>query len=323
DRFVVLASAIDIYGKQRLKNLRNILIVAFSISLIILIIAGNIYAKRALLPISKLIKQVNNITANSMNLRLDEGNRTDEIAQLASTFNQMLDRLETAFKVQRNFIANASHEMRTPLTSITGQLEVLLMQKRSDREYTDAINSVLDDIKQMNNTSNRLLMLAQASAEVTTSALQPIRIDDLLWQARSEILKHNPDYKISIAFADWLDETHMLVKGNALLLNSAIANLMDNACKYAADKTCTVQMDSYENNIALRFSDNGIGIEAKDLENITQPFFRGRNIGAIKGHGIGLSLVDKIVSVHNGTMQIHSEPGNGTVVTILIPVFLH
>lgn len=321
DRFVVLASAIDIYGKQRLKNLLNILIIVFCVSLIILILAGNIYAKRALLPISKLIKQVNNITVNSMNLRLDEGNRTDEIAQLAYTFNQMLERLETAFKVQRNFIANASHEMRTPLTSITGQLEVLLMQKRSDKEYTDAIHSVLDDIKQMNNTSNRLLMLAQASAEVTAATLQPIRIDDLLWQARSEILKHNPDYKISIAFADWLDEAHMRVLGNSLLLNSAIANLMDNACKYSDDNACDVRMDCIQNNIVLKFSDNGIGIDEKDLANITQPFYRGKNIGAIKGHGIGLSLVEKIISMHNGTMQINSAQGKGTLVTIQFPVF--
>lgn len=320
DRFVVVAGAIDVFGKQRLRYLGNIIIVTFCISMMLMIIAGNVYARRALLPISKLINQVQNISASSMNLRLDEGNKKDEIDQLASTFNQMLNRLETAFSIQKNFIANASHEMRTPLTAITGQLEVLMLQERNTEEYKQAIRSVLEDIKQMNLTSNRLLMLAQASSDVAATSLYPIRIDDIIWKARSELLKHNPEYTSVVSFDEKLEEGHMLIAGNEILLTSAILNLMDNSCKYSDNHYSELELIPLHNKIKLLFRDNGIGIDPEDLKNLTQPFYRGKNIGARKGHGIGLSLVENIIKMHKGELYFKSSPGKGTEITVLLPL---
>jgi signal transduction histidine kinase len=122
-----------------------------------------------------------------------EGTENDEISKLAHTFNNMLERLETAFKMQKNFIANASHELRTPLTTITGQLEVALMNVRTNTEYENIMYSVLEDIKNLNTASNRLLLLAQASSETSEIDFRPVRIDDVVWQGVAELRKRNPD----------------------------------------------------------------------------------------------------------------------------------
>jgi len=130
NRFVVLSAARDIYGFDKMKNLRAILVLLTGIFLLLFYPAGWLFAARSLSPISKVVDRVEEISIASLDLRVDEGNGKDELAHLAHTFNRMLERLETAFEVQKDFISNASHELRTPLTAIRGQLEVLLLKER-------------------------------------------------------------------------------------------------------------------------------------------------------------------------------------------------
>ena len=160
DRYVVFAAANDIYGLGKIKRLRVILFIVFVISLVIVYISGRIFVSRALTPISNIMSQVASIDVANLNARISEGNGKDELSQLAQTFNKMLERIESAFKTQKNFIANASHELRTPLTVITGHLEVILMNARKNEEYRKTIISVLGNIKNLNHISNRLLQLA-------------------------------------------------------------------------------------------------------------------------------------------------------------------
>ncbi len=320
DRFVVIAAGKDIYGLGKLKNLRNILLFVFAISIIIVSISGWIYAGKALHPINKLVERVNNISITSLNLRLDEGDQQDEISQLAHTFNQMLERLEKAFNMQKNFIANASHELRTPLTAITGQLEVVLMKERNEAEYKETMASVLDDMKSLNNTSNRLLLLAQASSETSKVDFNPTRIDDLLWQAQQEILKRNPNYIIEIGFSETMeDEAQLTVTGNDQLLKTAVGNLMENGCKYSEDHKVQVFVLPRPKYLHIIFTDKGIGISADDLKQIFEPFHRGSNAVGYKGHGIGLSLVDRIVQLHSGRIDVTSNVGEGTSFTLILP----
>lgn len=320
DRFVVIAAGKDIYGLGKLKNLRNILLFVFAISIIIVSISGWIYAGKALHPINKLVERVNNISITSLNLRLDEGENQDEISQLAHTFNQMLERLEKAFNMQKNFIANASHELRTPLTAITGQLEVILMKQRNEEEYRKTMTSVLDDMKSLNNTSNRLLLLAQASSETSKVDFNPTRIDDLLWQAQQENLKRNPNYIIEIGFSDTMeDEAQLTVTGNDQLLKTAVGNLMENGCKYSDDHKVQVFVLPRPQYLYISFSDKGIGINPEDLKQIFEPFHRGSNAVGYKGHGIGLSLVERIVQLHGGRIDVKSEVGEGTIFTLILP----
>lgn len=320
ERFVVWVTAQDIYGYRKLSNLRNVLISVFFSCIIIVLMAGRIFASRAMNPIQKVIDQVETISASSLDKRLNEGNGQDEIARLSHTFNNMLGRLESAFNVQKTFIANASHELRTPLAIIRGQLEVLLQKERNTEEYKETIQSVLLDISALNQTSNRLLLLAQASSETTEQSFVPVRLDEVIWQARSEVLKRNEDYIVLVKFEelDELLETCFVV-GNELLLKTALLNLFENACKYADDHKANVLLSKENNQFTIQIIDNGIGIEIKDQKNIFQPFYRGDNTGNRNGHGIGLSLAEKIIISHKGTLSFTSVVNEGTTFFVVLP----
>lgn len=319
DRFAVIAGAVDIYGLKKLHNLRNVLIAVCGIGILVMFLTGWIYAGRALKPISRVINEVDNISVTNLHQRVDEGNGQDEIAKLAATFNSLLDRLESAFKMQKNFIANASHELRTPLTAITGQLEVILMNERSAKVYRETIASVLEDIRSLNTTSNRLLLLAQASSESAASTLESLRVDDVIWQARNELIKRNPEYKVEVVMDENMDDHKLTIPGNEQLVKTALLNLMDNGCKYSGEHEVKVTLKNTSTHFVVIFSDKGIGIEEKDLRNIFEPFYRARNVIRYKGHGIGLSLARRIVTLHKGEISVHSHPGEGSVFTVTFP----
>jgi signal transduction histidine kinase len=320
DRFVVIVSATDVYGLRKLSNLRMVLLIVFGVSILLLSVVGWLYAGRVLQPILKVVNQVENISISNLSVRVDEGNGKDEIAHLAQTFNRMLQSLEAAFKIQKNFIANASHELRTPLTAITGQLEVTLLNERNNDEYKQVLNSLLEDIRNLNRTSNRLLLLAQASSESSEVSFAPIRIDDVLWQARTDVLKRNPNYKIDISFSESIeDEKQLLINGNEQLAKTALLNLIDNACKYSLKHEVFVLVEPLEHMIEISFKDQGIGIDAEEIQHIFEPFHRGKNAITFKGHGIGLSLVDRIVKLHHGEINVISAPNAGSTFILRLP----
>lgn len=322
EEIVVFIAATDIFGHKKLERLQIILVVVLIIGLIIVFFAGRIFASRALKPISNIITQVDGISISNLNERVDEGNGRDEIARLAATFNKMLARLETAFNVQKNFIANASHELHTPLTVLTGHLEVELLKPRQIEEYQSTINSVLSEIKNLTEISNRLLLLAQTSSELAKTNFFSFRIDDSLWQARNEIMKRHADYNVNIRFGNKIDDDGLLmIYGNPPLLKTAIVNLMDNGCKYSTNKHVDVYLDLYEKDyINIKFIDNGIGISEEEKKMIFQPFYRSKDVMNIKGHGIGLSLVEKIINLHNGKIFVESSPGKGSTFAVSLPI---
>lgn len=320
ERIAVFAAATDIFGKNKLKWLRIIMILVFTLSLIFVWFAGRLFAVKALAPISTIVNQANKIEAKNLSDRLDTGNGKDEIARLAKTFNSMLERLELAFRIQKNFIANASHELRTPLTVITGQLEVVLMKERKNEEYKNTLLTVLDEIKDLNNLSNKLLLLAQTKLSKGELDFSNIRIDEIIWKCRKDVMGRNPNNIIDIYFGDEIDdENKMLISGNEQLLKTAIVNLMDNACKYSDNHRAEVHLNASNEKLILKFSDQGIGIAENDLEMIFEPFYRSKNVLHSSGHGIGLSLVKKIVSLHNGKIHVKSELQKGTEFEIIFP----
>jgi signal transduction histidine kinase len=322
DRFVVFAGALDVFGFEKIRNLRLILIIVFFFSLIVVFLAGMFFSDRALRPILKVMAQVAEIGVSNLDQRVDEGNGNDEIAQLAATFNKMLERIESAFKIQKSFIANASHELRTPLTIITGQLEVVLLKERPADEYYSVIRSVLDDIKNLNFISNRLLLLAQTSSDLVKLNLFPVRVDDLLWDTSREIMKRFPEYSVHINMNPALDdETLLTVTGSELLLKTVFSNLIENACKYSPkEKSVFIDIITGSDQIAISFSDHGIGIPNEDIKMIFQPFYRGKNSMEFNGNGIGLSLADRIVIIHSGTIEVKSVLGEGSEFILKLPL---
>jgi signal transduction histidine kinase len=159
--------------------------------------------------------------------------------------------------------------------------------------------------------------LAQTSADGIDHKMNKLRIDELLWQVRDELLKHNPGYKIRIDLDHELDdESKLTIEGDEQLIKAVFLNLIDNGCKYSSENTIDVLIHSDRFGLTIHFEDKGIGIPPEDIQNIFEPFYRGRNTQNIKGHGIGLSMVKRIVHSHHGTIQLNSVLGKGTTVVV-------
>ena len=320
-RYVVIASARDIYGLSKLRNLQYVLILVFLLSIGITILAGWIFANQALEPIAKVVRDVNNISASNLHARLNEGNQKDEIAHLSITFNKMLERLEEAFTMQKNFVANASHELRTPLTSVTSQIEVALLKKRGIEEYEKVLQSVLEDVKSLSKLYNGLLELAQMDIENKKIVINPLRIDELLLSTIEELTETKDSYRIAFEYnIPTDDEEKLTIVGSEALLKSAMGNIMENACKFSNGQLTTVTLGEEPGFLKIKVEDKGVGISRDDLQHIREPFYRADHALQVKGHGLGLSLTDKIIKLHKGYLAIDSALNVGTTVTVMFPV---
>jgi signal transduction histidine kinase len=319
DQYLVVTSGNDKFGLSKLNYLRNTLISGDIISVGLILFIGLIFAREALLPLSKVVAEIDNITVTNLSVRLEETRTKDEIGLLSVRFNRMLQRLDEAFEAQRSFVANASHELRTPLTSLTGQLEVTLMNKDINDEGREVLKSLLHDIRQLNKLSNGLLDLAQANLDISEIKMSNVRIDELIGLARADLLKRNKDFVVNIEFTDLPDENWLTIYGNEQLLRSAFSNIMENACKYSDNRTAAVTLGFDPRSVNVRISDVGIGISEADQSHIFEPFFRSDSVKHLTGHGIGLALTKKIIDIHKGTIQLKSNPGLGTSVLIYLP----
>ncbi len=315
--YTIIASAIDHTGHEKIDNLRYLIIFIFCLSILITAILSNKFARQSLKPIHDVVKQVESITENNLHQRVHEGNGKDEIAQLAITFNQMLKRIENSFVQQKYFVANASHEFRTPLTVMKGQIEVLLMQPRKEADYINTCKSLIEDINNQIELINGLSDLARANALFPNTKFHHISTIELVIEAIEELKKNKPEFTINFTlFNVPEDEDLVTINGNYALLKSAIINIMDNACKFSKNQTCTAEIIFKNKIIELKINDQGIGISKEDLDHIFEPFYRSNNTRNIIGHGIGLSLVNKIIELHNAHIYVNSELGKGTNITI-------
>lgn len=320
--YIVIVAAKNNYLGE-LNLLKIFLISGFILSLGIVYFSGKYFSAAALGPVEKIVNEVEAISATNLHKRLDIANGEDELAHLSITFNRLLERLETSFALQRNFVANASHELRTPLSAITAQLEVTLMNTRSVEEYKLVMQSILDDIREMNQLSEGLFDLTLASRDVSLMKFSEVRLDEVLMQSRGELLKKKPEYKINIHIGELPDNERMLMlHGKEHLLKSTLRNLMDNACKYSPDKTADVMLAIENQNINIRIMDHGIGIPEDYMDKLFTPLLRAGNVKHIQGHGLGLALSKKIVELHHGKISVDSEIGKGTRVLLTFPALL-
>jgi signal transduction histidine kinase len=318
--YIITAAAKDGYGLSKLSTLRNTLLISFLLSVIVIFFVGQFLAKKSLQPVSSLLQRVKNITATNLDLRVDEGNRKDEIAALAITFNEMLNRLENSFDAQKHFVSNISHELRTPLTAMLAEMQLTIQKERSTAEYQHSIEHIISDTQKLIRLSNSLLDLAKASYDQTEIAFKPIRLDEILLDARTDVLHNKPHYKVDIAFEKEIDnDLFISVNGNEYLLKTAFSNLIENGCKFSISNQSTASISYNDKNIILAFSDNGIGITKEDQQHIFTPFHRGKNKKFADGNGIGLFLTQKIIALHNGTISVASKENEGTTFTIMLP----
>jgi signal transduction histidine kinase len=315
--YVVVAGAIDIHGARRIAYLRNLLIASFFILTAIVSIAGWVYSGRALKPLQRIMNEVQSISPKNLDQRLKESNNQDEMGKLILIFNELLDRIAKAFQLQKMFVSNVSHELKNPLTNITSQLEVTLLKDRTKEEYRETIKSVLEDIHSLNQLSNSLLELARLTREEDSFTMTHVRLDEIIWEARDFVYSIDPAYRIDVTIPNLPEEESQLyVEGNPYLLKTAFQNIIENACKFSPDRRAVVSLSLHNGELIVQVIDNGPGIGKKDLKHVFEPFFRTDATSKIKGYGIGLSLSQRIISIHKGSIELNSELGKGTTVTI-------
>jgi signal transduction histidine kinase len=319
-RVVMVVGAVDGDGRLKLQHLRLILWLSLIGGLLITILGGYIFSERLLRPIRKIADDVNEISARSLTRRISGGKRNDEWNYLSATLNRLLNRLQDSFEDQQRFIANASHELSTPLTAISSQLEVSLQRDREAAEYRRVMKSVYQDVRHLNKLTQTLLEFASVSGNSGGIAIDRVRIDEILLRLPGELSKMDKEYSVSLDFKNLPPEDDfLLVWGNEELLFLAIQNIVSNACKYSTDHKARVKLAAGANEIHVHIQDEGIGVTADEQNKIFLPFYRSPDDQTVKGFGLGLSLASRIIKLHKGRIAISSAPGQGSTFTITLP----
>ncbi|MEO6960675.1 MAG: HAMP domain-containing sensor histidine kinase [Puia sp.] len=318
---VILAAAVDEEGKRNLNRLKLFLLISFVCGNLIAFTSGYLFSKILLTPIRKIADNVNDISAQNLEHRIKTGNVKDEWNYLTETLNELLNRLQQSFELQRRFISSASHELSTPLTSISSQLEVSLQRNREAKEYRGVMQSVYQDVRNLAKLTQTLLEFATGWGIKGGIEINSVRIDEILMQLPGEITKMNIQYSVKLEFEELpANAERLLVFGNAELLFTAIKNVVTNACKYSTDHLAKIKLSVESKEIIISVADHGKGISEDDLKNIFQPFYRTEDSKAISGFGVGLPLVYRIIKMHKGEIKVNSAVGKGTIVLMRLPV---
>jgi two-component system, OmpR family, sensor histidine kinase ArlS len=315
----VFYMGIDEDGKRRIDDLKNILLSSLLAGVVITIIVGYLFSTQLVRPLNRIIREVNEVSFNNLSERIYGGQGQDELSRLANTFNDLLGRLQESFSIQKRFISNASHELSTPLTSISSQLQVTLNKERSTQEYQNVLYSIQEDVEQMRQLTKSLLEIAKTGFEGGLE-LSEVRIDEIMLKIVADVKKINAAYNVELEFGEFPDEDKScLTYGNSDLLYSAIKNITENACKYSFDKQAYLYLRFVNNEIIAEVKNHGDVISPEEMERIFHPFYRGRNAGDTRGFGLGLALSQRIVALHKGRVVVKSDKENGTVFTLTFP----
>ena len=312
--FIVIVSAVDEAGYHYLHDLSLVMVFFFMASLLITFFIGKIFSKIALHPIVNITGNLKRIRASSLDLRLPVAERkTDEIDNLSLTINKLLEHLEQSFESQQSFIANASHELRTPITTILGEAETTLVHERPKEEYQLTLVNIIKETEGLNEIINSLMDLMQM--DLAHYELQSVRMDELLW----EIVDELDNDKVKIDYNIPNDTLKCTIMGNRRLLFIGINNVIKNAVKFSNGKDVFCELFCNELGINIKIRDQGIGMTQKDILNIFQPFFRASNALNYAGHGIGLSLTQNVLKYHNGIIIVNSVVDTGTEFHLIFP----
>lgn len=320
--YVVIVTAKDPFGFRELKDLQKILIIGFFLSVILSFLVGWRFSNYMLSPLRNIIKSVKKIKAENLHIRLEVKQGSDEMSQLAETFNNMLNRLETAFETQNNFISNASHELRTPLTIISGEVELAMKAGQDTLRQQQTLNKIKEETERLEHIITSLLGLAQSGFNGKNQPYEEVRMDELLWDIRNTVNQVYPNCKIEIDFSKLPEDEQLLtLRVNKNLIRLAISNVVSNACKYSDQRTVVIRIEHTGNMLSIAVVDQGIGIPENDVQHIFEPFYRASNTNDYKGYGVGLPLTLNIVRMHRGSIAIKSKEGSGTEIKILLPAF--
>ncbi len=314
---VQVGMSLEMSDKTRRRFLLTMAAV-FPIGLILAGGGGGLLARRALKPVDRMAETARRISAEHLAARIEDAGGNDELSRLARTLNEMLERLDTSFAQIRQFSADASHELQTPLTILKGEIEVALRNPRSPEEYVRVLRSALEEIDRVARLVEGLLLLARADAGVLRLDLQPLDLAGLIEDvvAQTGVLAEKNGVRLA------LEEIEPIpVRGDADRLRRLVLNLIDNGIKYTPPGGgVTVSLRREEGNAALRIKDTGTGIPPEEQEKIFQRFYRtSEGRARNEGSGLGLCIARSIAAAHGGSIKIESVPGQGSTFTVLLP----
>ncbi|MEJ2200141.1 MAG: heavy metal sensor histidine kinase [Desulfuromonadaceae bacterium] len=318
---VQIAEPLDVH--YRVLRQQRVLVGISSTLLLFLLTAGSWFVSgRALAPVVQITSAVRRISAENLSQRLPVNPCPDELADLQTTFNSVLDRLEEAFNRVRQFTADVSHELRTPLAILKGETEVALRWGKDSDELRDTLESNLEEIDRLGRIIEDLLTLAKSEAGQIPLVLNNVNLNDLM-QSLYLIGKALGETK-SIEFNLRMDfEGELYLVGDQLQLHRMLLNLISNAVKYTPEGgRVEVQLAVFDDNVRICVIDNGIGIAPEHLPHLFDRFYRVNDVRNrdVEGSGLGLSIVRWIVRAHGGDIQVVSEPNRGSVFTVVLPL---
>jgi signal transduction histidine kinase len=317
---IILSSAVDLYGLEEIENLKKLLTVGFFISMIFVFTFGRLFSTQVFNPIRQIIRNVKGISAHNLHQRLEVAGSKDEIDDLSHTFNDMLNRLEITFEIQNNFVSNASHEFKTPLTVISGESQLGLSTPNLPAAAKASFEVIYKETGKLEHLANSMLSLAQTGFDGKKEQWSKIRIDELVLAVKEAVDKIMPANQVAINFNHLPDdEGQLTINGNETLLIAALSNIVLNSCKYSDNKPVNITISADASNSIVEIADVGIGIPDREIAQIYVPFFRASNTESYKGYGIGLPLANNIIKKHNGSIVVKSEVGSGTSFKIFLP----
>lgn len=242
-----------------------------------------------------------------------------ELAQLANTFNELLDRVEAAHASQFRFVANASHELRTPLTILRGEIDVALRRPRSPEEYAEVLQSSREEIERLSRLTENLLTLARADAGEALVRREAVDVSSVAREVCRKLTPLSEQRKVPLS-CDAPGPT--VVSGDAVALAQIVFNLAENALRYTPPgESATVRVVACDGEVMVEIEDHGSGISAEHLPHLFERFYRvdkarSREFG---GAGLGLSIVKTLVEAHGGSVEVRSEVGRGSSFTVRLP----
>lgn len=304
--------------RAELSGLSRILLTSVAVTLLVASWASLIFVLLTLRPVDRIVRAIRGVRADNLSVRVQVPRTNDEIQRLAETFNDLLARLEKSFTAQKQIVQDISHELKTPLTVLRGQIEIALKHDRTVREYRDVFEANLVEIERIRRIIHGLLMLAKLDSDRV--GLQLGRVD--LREIAASTLE---DVKM-LAGARRIDfhlecPGALSVRGDAVYLKRLLSNLIENAFKYTPEGgRIDLEVAARPDGAQIRVRDTGVGIDPADLPHVFERFYRARNRkNRDDSFGLGLSIVRSIVELHRGRIQVESRQGTGTEFIVTLP----
>jgi heavy metal sensor kinase len=317
---LVVTAAVSLNPQRA--TLRNLAVTTGALSVTLWMLAllmGRWLCHRALLPVTRMAATAQAMDATDRTQRLPCPATKDELESLGQAFNGLLDRLHLAFERQSRFTGDASHQLRTPLAAMIGQVEVALRRNRTPEEYERTLRAVAKEATHLRQITEMLLFLARADAEARLPQLETVDLATWLPEKMEAWLVHvrQADFRIERAAPGSL-----LVQVHPPLLGQLVDNLLDNACKYSPEGSpIRLSMWGEADSVFLAVEDQGHGIAPDDLPHIFEPFYRSslaRRLGTA-GVGLGLAVAARIAEAFGGSLSVTSETGMVTCFTLSLP----